>query len=131
MKDLLSAVKQELKEIEDTGIHTSNLFTLEKLSVIYKNLSTVPIDDEDAEEVVEKYSNNMYDRNLNELYDSYIASKKVYQASQSLENKDKMIDSLSRLLTEISDLTTLIWNDSSLMEEKDLINRMLELISRH
>lgn len=51
--------------------------------------------------------------------------------NESSEHKENMIDALNRLLTEVSDFTTLIWNNATFTEERDLISGMLEVIARH
>lgn len=131
--DILSSVKAEIEAIEKEGLKSSNLNNLEKFSTIYKNLSTWKSEEkeETAEETIKTYSNNTYDRNMNELYDAYVSRRTLYQSDETTEHKENMIDSLSRLLVEISDLTTLIWNNATFTEERDLISNMLDVIDRH
>ena len=133
MDKILLQVKKEIEDIETKGISTQNVNLLEKLSSIYANLSAwndTP-EEEQAEQVLKVYSNNTYDRNLNELYDAYVERRKLYQSDASMEHKETMLDALKRLMTEISDLSTLIWDSATFTEERDLISNMLEVIARH
>ena len=54
-----------------------------------------------------------------------------WRSRGSAKHKENMIDALNRLLTEVSDFTTLIWNNATFTEERDLISGMLEVIARH
>lgn len=133
MDKILLQVKKEIEDIEAKGINTQNVNLLEKLSSIYANLSAwndTP-KEEQTEQVLKVYSNNTYDRNLNELYDAYVERRKLYQSDASIEHKETMLDALKRLMTEISDLSTLIWDSATFTEERDLISNMLEVIARH
>ena len=136
MEKLLQSVKEEIDKIEVKGLTTSSdLNMLDKLLSVYVNLTALKADadvsTDEAREIIKTYSNNTYDRNLNELYDAYIDRRKLYQSDQSIEHRDNMVDSLKRLLTEISDLVTLIWNNATFAEEKDLISEMTSSIERH
>ena len=109
--------------------------SMQKLADIYANLNAwndnKSTTEQQAEKTIKTYSNKTYDRNLNELYDAYVNRRALYQTDQSAEHKENMIDALNRLLTEVSDFTTLIWNNATFTEERDLISGMLEVIARH
>ena len=109
--------------------------SLQKLADIYANLNAwndnKSTTEQQAEKTIKTYSNKTYDRNLNEPYDAYVNRRALYQTDQSAEHKENMIDALNRLLTEVSDFTTLIWNNATFTEERDLISGMLEVIARH
>lgn len=82
-----------------------------------------------AEDTIKKYSNGRYDHNIDSLYDAYIAAKQAYQANGDQQHKDKLMESLCRLMVEIYDMISSMMVDSDFRDEKEEIMRRIKMLS--
>lgn len=133
MHKVISALKDQLaktgKNITEKGLSTGNLDEVFKLSTAIKNLQCMergkwePAAEmaEAAESVIKKYSNGRYDHNIDALYDAYIEAKKKYKEMGDQGHRDKLMDSVCRLMVEVYDMLSAMAMDSDFKEEKDEI----------
>ena len=138
MKDMIKILENQLK-IEEENVKkqltNSNLDVIFKLTTTICNLKkmcgergasdTVA---EVAEDVIKKYINGRYDHNIDSLYDAYIAAKKAYQENGDQAHKDKLMESLGRLMVEIYDmLSSMVIDSDFLLERKEIQNQIRKL----
>lgn len=139
MKDMIKLLENQLK-IEEENVKkqltNSNLDVVFKLTTTICNLKkmcgewteseTVA---EVAEDVIKKYSNGRYDHNIDALYDAYIAAKQAYQTNGDQQHKDKLMETLGRLMVEIYDMLSAMMVDSDFRDEKEEIMRRIKMLS--
>ena len=139
MKELIKILENQLK-IEEQNIKkqltNSNLDVAFKLTTTICNLKqmcgewkTSETVAEVAEDVIKKYSNGRYDHNIDSLYDAYIAAKQAYQTNGDQQHKDKLMESLGRLMVEIYDMLSSMMVDSDFRDEKEEIMRRIKMLS--
>ena len=139
MKDVIKILEDQLK-IEEENVKkqltNSNLDVVFKLTSTICNLKkmcgewgTSETVAEVAEDVIKKYSNGRYDHNIDALYDSYIAAKQAYQTNGDQQHKDKLMESVGRLMVEVYDMLSSMLTDSDFRDEKDEIMRRIKMLA--
>ena len=139
MKELIKILENQLK-IEEQNIKkqltNNNLDVVFKLTTTICNLKkmcgeweTSETVAEVAEDVIKKYSNGRYDHNIDALYDAYITAKQAYQTNGDQQHKDKLMESLGRLMVEIYDMLSSMMVDSDFRDEKEEIMRRIKMLS--
>lgn len=139
MKDMIKILENQLK-IEEENVKNqltnSNLDVIFKLTTTICNLKKMCGDwkesetvAEVAEDVIKKYSNGRYDHNIDALYDGYIAAKQAYQTNGDQQHKDKLMETLGRLMVEIYDMLSAMMVDSDFRDEKEEIMRRIKMLS--
>lgn len=130
MYKVIKALKEQLgrtsKNIVDKGLSQGNLDEIFKLTVAIKNLECMEKGEwepvaEAAESVIKKYSNGRYDHNIDALYDAYIEAKKKYKEMGDQGHRDKLMETLCRLMVEVYDMLSAMTIDSDFREERDEI----------
>jgi hypothetical protein len=116
----------EIKNAEEK-LTTGNLDAIYKLSCAIKNLDDTP--QETAEAEIKKYSNGRYDHNIDALYDAYIAAKKQYKEVGDQGHRDKLMECVGRLMTEVYDMVTCMVSDSDFIEERKAIQRQVQMLA--
>ena len=124
----------ELKSASEK-LTSNNLDTIFKLTTSIHNLECMrdgtwnnSPDLQDAKES-SRYSNGKYDRNIDSLYESYIAAKKAYHTNGSDGNKDRLSESVGRLMAEVYDMLYEMITDSDTEEESQEIKKQVRKIS--
>ncbi len=84
---------------------------------------------EAAESVIKKYSNGRYDHNIDALYDAYIEAKKKYKEVGDQGHRDKLMDSVCRLMVEVYDMLSAMALDSDFKEERDEIMKHIRRLA--
>ena len=115
----------------------SNLDAIFKLTTTIHNLecmrdgswSAAPVMAEAAESVIKKYSNGRYDHNIDRLYDAYLAAKQAYQTSGDQGHKDKLMESVGRLMVEVYDMLSSMVIDADFMDERKEIQRQIKKLA--
>ena len=139
MKDMIEILENQLK-IEEENVKkqltNNNLDVVFKLTTTICNLKqmcgewkTSETVSEVAEDVIKKYSNGKYDHNIDALYDAYIAAKQAYQTNGDQQHKDKLMETLGRLMVEIYDMLSAMMVDSDFRDEKEEIMRRIKMLS--
>lgn len=129
MKDQLAIEAKQAEEKLTSG----NLDTIFKLTESIKNLECMEKGSWDpaaemaeaAESVIKKYSNGRYDHNIDALYDAYIEAKKKYKEVGDQGHRDKLMECVGRLMTEVYDMLSSMVLDSDFTDErKEVLNRI-------
>lgn len=120
----------EIKSAEEK-LTNGNLDTIYKLScaITYLNGMQDERQEEIAESTIRKYSNGRYDHNIDSLYDAYISAKKAYKEVGDQGHRDKLMDAVGRLMTEVYDMLTCMLSDSDFTEERKAIERQIQMMA--
>lgn len=133
MKDQLAIEAKNATEKLTPG----NLDTIFKLTVAIKNLECMekgswePAAEmaEAAESVIKKYSNGRYDHNIDTLYDAYIEAKKKYKEVGDQGHRDKLMECVGRLMTEVYDMLSSMFLDSDFREEREELQKRIRMLA--
>lgn len=115
-----------------------NSLTTNRLDVIYKLVVSIsylekmekkeweeaPVA-EVAENIIKKYSNGRYDHNIDALYDAYIAAKQAYKANGDQGHRDKLMETVGRLMVEVYDMLSTMVMDSDFIDERQEIQKYI------
>lgn len=133
MKDQLAIEAKNATEKLTTG----NLTNIVLLTVGMKNLECMEKGEwepatqmaEAAESVIKKYSNGRYDHNIDALYDAYIEAKKKYKEVGDQGHRDKLMECVCRLMTEVYDMLSSMALDSDFKDERNEIMKHIRRLS--
>lgn len=134
MKDEL-AIQAKNAEEKITNGNLDNIF---KLTVAIKNLECMEKGEwepatemaEAAESVIKKYSNGRYDHNIDALYDAYIEAKKKYKEVGDQGHRDKLMECVGRLMTEVYDMLSSMFLDSDFADERKAMERYVDMLAK-
>lgn len=141
MHKVIAALKDQLaktgKNITEKGLSTGNLDEVFKLSTAIKNLECMekgswePAAEmaEAAESVIKKYSNGRYDHNIDALYDAYIEAKKKYKEVGDQGHRDKLMECVGRLMTEVYDMISSVMLDADFRDEKEEVVKRIRMLA--
>ena len=126
----------EMKNAKEK-LTASNLDAIFKLTTTIHNLECMrdgtwpaaPVMAEAAESVIKKYSNGRYDHNVDKLYDAYLAAKQAYQTNGDQAHKDKLMETVGRLMVEVYDMLSSMVVDSDFMDERKEIQRQIKKLA--
>lgn len=115
----------------------NNLDAIFKLTTTIHNLecmrdgtwTAAPVMAEAAESVIKKYSNGRYDHNVDKLYDAYLAAKQAYQTNGDQAHKDKLMETVGRLMVEVYDMLSSMVMDADFMDERKEIQRQIKKLA--
>ena len=130
LKDELSLqIKNAEKEL--TNGNLDNIF---KLTTTIKNLECMEKGEREpvaqvAESVIKKYSNGRYDHNIDALYDAYVEAKKKYKEVGDQGHRDKLMECVGRLMTEVYDMLSSMFLDSDFSDERKVIERYVKMLA--
>ena len=141
MHKLIQKMKEELagqvKNAEEkiTNGNLDNIFklttTIMNLECMEKGGKGMPETMADAaESVVQKYSNGRYDHNIDALYDAYIEAKKKYKEIGDQGHRDKLMECIGRLMTEVYDMLSSMFLDSDFADERQIIERYTDMLAK-
>lgn len=127
-KQLDTEIKNALEKL--TG---SNLDAIFKLTESIKNLERMDKgaweEKTVAEDIVQKYSNGRYDHNIDALYDAYIEAKKKYKDVGDQGHRDKLMECVCRLMTEVYDMLSAISLDADFREEREEVKKRIKMLA--
>lgn len=141
MHELQKVLENQLKIEEKEALAkltSNNLDTIYKLTTVICNIKkmegaeyehSVAPTAEIAEGIISQYSNGRYDHNVDALYDAYIAAKQAYKQTGDQGHRDKLMESVGRLMVEIYDLLSSMIVDSDFQEEKKEIMNRIRMLS--
>jgi hypothetical protein len=122
----------EIKNAEEK-LTSGNLDTIYKLSSAITYLCDMEHDgykaEETAESTIKKYSNGRYDHNIDALYDAYIAAKKQYKEVGDTGHREKLMECVGRLMTEVYDMISCMIVDSDFREEREEVKKQVRMLS--
>lgn len=141
MHELQKVLEKQLDVERKEAINkltSNNLDTIFKLTTAICNIKKLKGEEyehpvaptaEIAEEIIRKYSNGRYDHNVDALYDAYISAKQAYKQIGDQGHRDKLMESVGRLMVEIYDLLSSMIVDSDFQEEKKEIMNRIRMLS--
>lgn len=135
MEALIKKLKEQLSIEAKEAV---NSLTTNRLDVIYKLVVSIsylekmekkeweeaPVA-EVAENIIKKYSNGRYDHNIDALYDAYIAAKQAYKANGEQGHRDKLMETVGRLMVEVYDMLSTMVMDSDFIDERQEIQKYI------
>lgn len=135
MEALIKKLKEQLSTEAKEAV---NSLTTNRLDVIYKLVVSIsylekmekkeweeaPIA-EAAENIIKKYSNGRYDHNIDALYDAYIAAKQAYKVNGDQGHRDKLMETVGRLMVEVYDMLSTMVMDSDFADERQEIQKYI------
>jgi hypothetical protein len=135
MEALIKKLKEQLSIEAKEAV---NSLTANRLDVIYKLVVSIsylekmekkeweeaPIA-EAAENIIKKYSNGRYDHNIDALYDAYIAAKQAYKVNGDQGHRDKLMETVGRLMVEVYDMLSTMVMDSDFADERQEIQKYI------
>lgn len=133
VEKLKSQLDIETKAAEEK-LTNNNLDTIYKLACAIHYLDHMHGEHDSSgekteENPIKKYSNGRYDHNIDALYDSYIASKKAYKEVGDQGHRDKLMECVSRLMTEVYDMLSCMLIDSDFSDERKSIERQIQMLA--
>lgn len=125
------------RNIVEKGLSSGLLDEVYKLSVSIKNLECMEKGEwepaaeiaEAAESVIKKYSNGRYDHNIDALYDAYIEAKKKYKEVGDQGHRDKLMECVGRLMTEVYDMLSSVMLDADFRDEKEEVVKRIRMLA--
>ena len=135
MEALIKKFKEQLSIEAKEAV---NSLTTNRLDVIYKLVVSIsylekmekkeweetPVA-EVAENIIKKYSNGRYDHNIDALYDAYIAAKQAYKVNGDQGHRDKLMETVGRLMVEVYDMLSTMVMDSDFIDERQEIQKYI------
>ena len=135
MEALIKKLKEQLSIEAKEAV---NSLTTNRLDVIYKLVVSIsylekmekkeweeaPVA-EVAENIIKKYSNGRYDHNIDALYDAYIAAKQAYKTNGDQGHRDKLMETVGRLMVEVYDMLSTMVMDSDFIDERQEIQKYI------
>lgn len=115
--------------------------TLSNLDAIYKITGTLcnihelecaempTVLSEASENLIKKYSNGKYDKNVDELYNKYILAKEAYKENGDQVHRDKLMECVGRLMVEIYDMLSSMVMDSDFADERKEIQKQIRKLA--
>ena len=138
MENIVDVLKNQL-EIEKKNamdrLTGANLDSIYKLTGTICNLKKMECGWKDepvaevAESIIQKYSNGRYDHNIDALYDAYISAKQAYKQTGDQGHRDKLMESVGRLMVEVYDMLSSMVVDSDFQDERKEIMRQIRKLS--
>lgn len=137
---LMEHISNEVEKIEERGLNTSNIETAYKLLSMYKNIKTI--------EGMEGYSEGesrtgysqrrMYSRGYDRgtsydgdsSYEGYSRAKANYRMDHSYAAKEGMMQNLEGSMEEMVERIKEMRRDADTQEERDMIDRYVNLIRK-
>lgn len=115
------------RNIVEKGLSSGLLDEIYKLSVSIPNLERMEKGELETavgvakkiDENLDKYSNGIYDKNIDALYNAYIDAKRMYKQIGDQEHRDKVLRTVKDLIVEVHDMVHSMIMDSDFKEEKE------------
>ncbi|PWL62309.1 MAG: hypothetical protein DBY35_03415 [Bacteroidales bacterium] len=138
MENIVDVLKNQLEIEKKNAIYRltdTNLDSIYKLTGTICNLKKMECGWTDepvaemAENIIQKYSNGRYDHNIDALYDAYIEAKQAYKQTGDQGHRDKLMESVGRLMVEVYDMLSSMVVDSDFQDERKEIMRQIRKLS--
>jgi hypothetical protein len=138
MSEIKHVLKEQLEREKNSAmkqITTSNLDAMYKLTTTLCNLEKMEHGDiaetvmDAGENLIKKYSNGKYDKNIDALYDNYLSAKMAYKENGDQGHRDKLMESVGRLMVEVYDMLSSMVIDSDFMDERKEIQRQIKKLA--
>lgn len=128
---LKTQLDKEIKNAEQ-GLNGNNLDAIFKLTTSIHHLEKEH--EKAAREtresgIIKRYSNGRYDHNIDALHDAYVESKRKYREVGDKGHRDKVMDCLCRLTTEVYDMFSCVLAETDFREEKEEAMRCIRRLA--
>ena len=138
MSEIIHVLKEQLEREKNSALKqltTSNLDAMYKITTTLCNLEKMEHGDiaetvmDAGENIIKKYSNGKYDKNIDALYDNYLSAKMAYKENGDQGHRDKLMESVGRLMVEVYDMLSSMVIDSDFMDERKEIQRQIKKLA--
>ena len=138
MSEIKKILEEQLEREKNSAMKqltTSNLDAMYKLTTTLCNLEKMEHGDiaetvmDAGENLIKKYSNGKYDKNIDALYDNYLSAKMTYKENGDQGHRDKLMESVGRLMEEVYDMLSSMVIDSDFMDERKEIQRQIKKLA--
>ena len=138
MSEIKNVLEEQLEREKNSALKqltTSNLDAMYKITTTLCNLEKMEHGDiaetvmDAGENLIKKYSNGKYDKNIDALYDNYLSAKMAYKENGDQGHRDKLMESVGRLMVEVYDMLSSMVIDSDFMDERKEIQRQIKKLA--
>lgn len=138
MSEIKHVLEEQLEREKNSALKqltTSNLDAMYKITATLCNLEKMEHGDiaenvmDAGENFIKKYSNGKYDKNIDALYDNYLSAKMAYKENGDQGHRDKLMESVGRLMVEVYDMLSSMVIDSDFMDERKEIQRQIKKLA--
>lgn len=138
MSEIKHVLEEQLEREKNSALKqltTSNLDAMYKITTTLCNLEKMKHGDiaetvmDAGENLIKKYSNGKYDKNIDALYDNYLSAKMAYKENGDQGHRDKLMESVGRLMVEVYDMLSSMVIDSDFMDERKEIQRQIKKLA--
>lgn len=135
IKEILEEQLEREKNSALKQLTTSNLDAMCKITTTLCNLKKIECGDmtetaiDAGENLIKKYSNGKYDKNIDALYNNYLSAKMAYKENGDQGHRDKLMESVGRLMVEVYDMLSSMVIDSDFMDERKEIQRQIKKLA--
>ena len=138
MSEIKHVLEEQLEREKNSALKqltTSNLDAMYKITTTLCNLEKMEHGDiaetvmDAGENLIKKYSNGKYDKNIDALYDNYLSAKMAYKENGDQGHRDKLMESVGRLMVEVYDMLSSMVIDSDFMDERKEIQRQIQKLA--
>ena len=138
MEEVKKILKNQLereKESVKRELTLSNLDAIYKITGTLCNIHEIECAEmpavlaEASENLIKKYSNGKYDKNIDELYDRYILAKEAYKENGDQVHRDKVMECVGRLMVEVYDMLSSMVMDSDFADERKEIQKQIRKLA--
>lgn len=138
MSEIKKILEEQLEREKNSAMKqltTSNLDAMYKLTTTLCNLEKMERGEvaetviDAGENLIKKYSNGKYDKNIDALYDNYLSAKMAYKENGDQGHRDKLMESVGRLMVEVYDMLSSMVIDSDFMDERKEIQRQIKKLA--
>lgn len=138
MSEIKHVLEEQLEREKSSALKqltTSNLDAMYKITTTLCNLEKMEHGDiaetvmDAGENLIKKYSNGKYDKNIDALYDNYLSAKMAYKENGDQGHRDKLMESVGRLMVEVYDMLSSMVIDSDFMDERKEIQRQIKKLA--
>ena len=138
MSEINHVLEEQLEREKNSALKqltTSNLDAMYKITTTLCNLEKMEHGDiaetvmDAGENLIKKYSNGKYDKNIDALYDNYLSAKMAYKENGDQGHRDKLMESVGRLMVELYDMLSSMVIDSDFMDERKEIQRQIKKLA--
>ena len=138
MSEIKHVLEEQLEREKNSALKqltTSNLDAMYKITTTLCNLEKMERGDiaetvmDAGENLIKKYSNGKYDKNIDALYDNYLSAKMAYKENGDQGHRDKLMESVGRLMVEVYDMLSSMVIDSDFMDERKEIQRQIKKLA--
>ena len=138
MSEIKHVLEEQLEREKNSALKqltTSNLDAMYKITTTLCNLEKMEHGDiaetvmDAGENLIKKYSNGKYDKNIDALYENYLNSKMAYKENGDQGHRDKLMESVGRLMVGVYDMLSSMVIDSDFMDERKEIQRQIKKLA--